>query len=178
MCLRGETFSITVTAGGATSNGYPVTVRGPTKFVAATTLNSADTQYGYATTIYYKIIDNLSTQLTLPVPFSESFPVLPPYNDYTGTNWTIGAATGNTTSSSNSFEAWDLIQGQLLSSSPSPIPTPIAPCTPSFCTTLVQDWPQDWFVGSTAPGSGLEVQTDVIKKYTDHAVHTSIVSPP
>ncbi len=82
------------------------------------------------------------------------------------------------TSSSNSFDAWDLIQGQLLSGLPSPIPTPVAPCDPSFCTTKVQYWAQNWYVGSTNPGSGIEVQTDNILKYTDHAEHLNVVSPP
>ncbi len=168
---------VTVTVGGMASNPFAITVRGPKYLVLATTLHSADTRFGYATQIFYKIFDNLNVQLTSAVPFNEYFPVLPPWNDYTGTNWNAGPATGNTTSSVQSFELWDLIQGQNLNASPAPVPTPIVPCS-ALCATKVQHWAQDWYVGSTTPALGMEVQTDEIQKYTDHAAHISVVSPP
>ena len=45
---------------------------------------------------------------------------------------------------------------------------------------LLVGWVQmgEWFLTPFSPGSGLDVQTDDIQKYTDHAVHLNIVSPP
>ena len=160
---------VTVTAGGATSNPYPITVRGPKTLVAGATTDQCNSDYGYDSFLNYTIKDNLSALLLSSIPLSEKW-TSAVTNDYTNANWRRGDAAGYT-SPDSTFA--DHIQGEALSLPANPTPT----CPPPLGSTPVQHWGQEWRVGSSTPGSGARVQTDNIQKYLDHARHTGIVSP-
>ncbi len=160
---------VTVTVEGTTSAPYAITVRGPKLLLAGDVVHQADSTYGYASFLHYTINDNLSQTLPSSVALNENWTTTVT-NDYSGTNWRRGNPGSSTTSSS---ALADEIQGEALSLPPVPVPTFQSP----LGSTKVQHWGQEWRVGSSTSGLGARVQTDTIQKYTDHAVHQSIVSP-
>ena len=165
----GGDVGVTVTAGGATSNPYPITVRGPKTLVAGATTDQCNSNYGYDSFLNYTIKDNLSAPLPSSTPLSENW-TSAVTNDYTNANWRRGDPQGYT-SPDSTFA--DDIQGEAFSLPANPTPS----CPPPLGSTPVQHWGQEWRVGSSTPGSGARVQTDNIQKYLDHARHTGIVSP-
>jgi hypothetical protein len=55
-------------------------------------------------------------------------------------------------------------------------PQPLSPKNP-LGSDAVDETRQTWFVGSTQSGLGVPVQNDSLKRFIDHGIHTSIVSP-
>jgi len=160
--------SISVTVSGLTSNPYSLTVRAPYDLQQSTVTHQSDATFVYVTNINYTIRDQFGTQLPSGVPINEQW-TTGVVADYSGMDWRRGNATGF--SPSIAYFA-DIIQGE----TPSHTPTPSAPSSP-LGTTAVYHWGQDWYIGSTSPGSGRRVQSNTLQKYTDHAAHANIVSP-
>ena len=160
--------AITATVAGITSDAHHLTVRAPYDLLPDTLNHQVDPDFAYITHINYTIRDQFTTQLPSGVPVNEQW-TTGIVSDYSGMNWTRGNPTGFTPSIA--YFA-DIIQGEISSRTP----TPSAPTSP-LGTTKVYHWGQDWYIGSTSPGSGRRVQSNTLQKYTDHATHENIVSP-
>ena len=89
--------------------------------------------------------------------------------DFTGMNWTRDVPHAFNLSLP-ALE--DTIQGETSDK----VPTPTLPSSP-LGNTPVYNWGQDIYVGSTTIGAGRRVQSDTLQQYTDHALHTNIVTP-
>jgi hypothetical protein len=156
---------ITATANGLSSQPFAVTTRQPYKLVAGTIQHNCDSTYGYSDFLNYTIYDQLSAALPSGVPLNENW-TTSVVDDYSGANWRR-QNPGNFTTSGAGFA--DNIQGEAAGF------VPTAVCSGSG--VKVQHWGQDWYIGSLTIASGVRVQSDVLQKYIDHALHQSIVSP-
>ncbi len=162
--------SITVTVAGVVSNPFYLTVKAPYKLGGDPSQPSpayySDSTYAWFTDIYYTVEDNFGVAMPIALPVVESFGSV--VYDYSGTNWQPGAAAClSQTNPDATF--FDHIGGER----PSRVPTPVY--NPSWSGVKVEHWSQDWRVG--ACGGGPRVQSDTIQKWTDHALHTGIISP-
>jgi len=79
----------------------------------------------------------------------------------------------------------DGIKGQinLLPPLPPTVPTPIVPCTPLRCNEAVHEFPGEVWIGGgegkkIVPPRGVKVMTLWWVRFTDHARHCDIASPP
>ena len=160
--------TVTVSVGAITSDPYGLTVRAPYMLgpdpAQPTPLYLSDPTYAWQTDIYYTLEDNFGAPMPLPVPLIEVFGPL--VYDYSGTNWQPGAA--QCLPNANAV-FYDGIYGERSSR----IPTPVY--NPNWTGVKVEHWSQDWRVGGCV--SGARVQSDTLQKWTDHALHTNIVSP-
>lgn len=118
--------------------------------------------------IYYQILDNLGTPLPVVLPVMETFGPL--IYDYSGTNWQPGAAACLQDPNSD-LTFYDHIGGERTGRSPTPV------YETNWTGVAVEHWSQDWRIGTCTPASGPRVQSDTIQKWTDHALHTNIISP-
>jgi len=157
-----------VTVAGITSDAYHLTVRAPYDLLQGTVTHQSDASFVYVTNLNYTMRDQFGTQLPSGVPVNEQW-TTGVVVDYSGMDWRRSSPTGFSPSVAGFA---DIIQGE----TPEHTPTPSAPGSP-LGTTAVYHWGQDWFIGSTNPGSGSRVQSDTLQKYIDHAAHASIVSP-
>jgi hypothetical protein len=166
--------SITVSVGGQTSNPFKITVHAPyslgTDPSEPTPTYSRDPNFVWNIKIPYLILDNFLNAMPNPIPVNENWltAIIP---DYTGENWTRGPALCATTSSSFPASFADSIGGETPTSKPTPV------FNMSENGPAVNHWGQEWRVGTCTIGSGPRVQTDTLRKYTDHAAHTGITSP-
>ncbi|MBV9926418.1 MAG: hypothetical protein JOZ96_15475 [Acidobacteria bacterium] len=158
-----------MTANGATSDTFHLSVRAPHRLVLNSNfVQSADATWGYDTEIHYRIEDQFTDVLPSAVPINEQW-TSGIITDFSGMDWRRGAAQGATVGASDWY---DHIQGETSTHTP----TPRGPCSP-LCNTAVYHWNGEWYVGSTVIGSGRRVQTNTWQKFTDHSEHTNRVSP-
>ena len=132
------------------------------------TKHNADTTWGYETHETYEVLDDKGTPIK-GFDINEKWPGAV-VNDDAKADWRRGPAGGAHSSGTTFF---DKMQGE----SSSHTPTPQNPQAP-LGSHKVQHWDQEWYVGSTTPGSGTLVQTNLFQKYQDHAAHENIKSPP
>jgi hypothetical protein len=163
-------ISITVTEGGVTSAPFKLTVKAPYQLGPdsshPTPVYASDNNYVWNMSIYNTIEDNFGVTIPAPLDINESFGAVA--SDYSGNNWR--QATPACASQVVTFK--DFIGGE----SPSRIPTtPVF--NPNFAGPKVQHWSQNLRAGTCTIGSGPRVQSDTIQKWTDHALHTGILSP-
>jgi hypothetical protein len=162
--------SITVTSGGISSDPFYLTVKAPYQLgldpSQPTPVYSMDSTYIWDTDIYYTIEDNFGVPMQVSLPINESFPGSV-VNDYSGTDWRQGLA--QCLSLATTF--YDHLGGETSGRTPTPV------YNPSWTGGKVQHWSQDWRVGTCNIGFGPRVQSDTIQKWTDHALHTNIISP-
>lgn len=169
---KANDVSITATVNGQTSPPFTLTVRAPyalgTDPNHRTPVYLSDPTYVWETDIYYQVLDNLLTPMPVALPVNEYFTtaIIP---DYSGTNWNRGPAGCANTASDATFP--DGIGGEYSYYTPTPV------YNPSWNGVKVIHWGQDWHIGTCTIGSGPRVQSDTIQKWTDHALHTNIVSP-
>jgi hypothetical protein len=123
--------------------------------------------------IHYKIRDQLTDELPHMVPYSEEW-LTGVSADFSGANWRRIQPNGNIT---DPADARDEIQGEA-SANVCGIGDGGSGTNPYFPTaningalSAVQHWGQGWRVGSVTSGIGQTVQTDVLKKYINHAEH-------
>jgi hypothetical protein len=165
--------AITVTVAGVTSDPvtsdpFNLTVRAPTTLVQTGITLDPDATWGYRVEITYSIRDQFGSLLpagSLPVNEQWTTSLIADYPDM---DWRQ-ANQGGTTLSNPVLS--DVITGETSSH----YPTPQSPGSPG--SVKVCHWGQDIFVGSTTPGLGRRVQSNVQQKYTDHAAHENIISP-
>ena len=119
----------------------------------------------YLSFIRYEILSKFGTVIS-GIGLNEQFNAAL-RSDNGSNNWPNPSAGGQTSSDGTFADVPCVTQTGL-----SPSET-----QPSGGSTEVFHIPQTWFVGSTTVGSGISVQTDNLKYYTDHARHVSIVSP-
>jgi hypothetical protein len=162
--------AIVATTNGASSNAFHLTVLVPDHLSYTGTDYLSDPNYLYFTKIHYQIVDQFGNLLPHAVDFNEHF-TDSPTPDYAGENWRRGPESP--TSAANPSDVWDGIQGETSDRTP----TPVAPCSPTRCTTKVYHWHGGFWVGSTVAGSGYEAQSQTWQKYTDHAAHENKLSP-
>jgi hypothetical protein len=164
--------------GSQVSDQFNITVFAPNDLLPGGQVTTPDPDYNYATHINYYIRDQFTTQLPsggVPVNEQWTTDVIP---DCSPMNWRRLPPHGFT---SDPIVAGfsDLIQGEAFTytnaqgATVTVTPTPSGPGT----GTAVYHWGQDWYVGSTTPGSGRRVQSDTLQKYTAHAEHQNIVTP-
>jgi hypothetical protein len=130
--------------------------------------DNADATWGYETFENYTVLDDKGAAIK-GFDVNETFPTAPT-NDVAKCDWRRGKP-GGFTSATTTFA--DDMQGELSDKTP----TPQSPKSPRGATK-VQHWDQEWYIGSTKPGSGTKVQTNTFQKYQDHAAHENVKSPP
>ena len=133
------------------------------------TSHNADATWGYLTHETYEVLDDRGTPIN-GFDVNEKWPEASPTNDHATTDWRRGPAGGH---HSGTTRFSDMMGGEASGRTPAPQ----APQTP-LGTTQVQHWNQEWYIGSTTPGSGTLVQKNRFRKFRDHAVHENIQSPP
>jgi hypothetical protein len=148
-------------ATGGTPDGAPKSLRHDG------TNHTVDAGYFYATHENYTLLDDTGTPIK-GFDVNEAFGA--PVNDAAGADWRQSIAGGH---HSGTTTFGDFMQGE----SAGHTPAPQNPQTP-LGSTKVQHWDQKWYIGSTTPGKGTLVQTNVFQKYRDHANHENIKSPP
>jgi hypothetical protein len=154
-------IGITATANGQTSAVFWITSRQPDHLHRGAVTDDCDGTYGYLTTIFYTIHDQLHAYLPSAVPGNEAWTTdIDP--DYVGTNWRRRDPNGGMTDGSSLFS--DTIGGETAGR----IPTPTCNLGDP---TKVQNWGQKWSVGSVTSGVGVPVQTNKLQKYIGHASH-------
>jgi hypothetical protein len=164
--------SITVTAGGVTSDPFKITVRTPYMLVPdpdyPSPVYAQDPTYVWTVAIHYQILDQLTTPLPSPISVNESW-TTGIYADYQGENWR--RADPNCDSADNSGRFYDLIGGETPDRTPQPV------YNTQWNGAAVYHWGQEFRVATCTIGSGRRVQADTIQKYIDHGAHTNIFSP-
>jgi hypothetical protein len=164
--------SITATVNGQASAPFALTVRAPyalgTDPNQRTPVYFSQQPFVWETDIYYQVLDNLLSPMPVALPVNEYFTtgIIP---DYSGTNWDHGDAGCAQTASDATFP--DGIQGEYSNYTPTPA------YETNWTGVKAIHWGQDWHIGTCTNGSGPRAQSDVIQKWTDHALHTNIVSP-
>jgi hypothetical protein len=131
------------------------------------TSHTVDATWAYSTYETYTVLDDKGTPIK-GFDVNEAFG--PAAYDAPGADWRQGVAGGHH-SGTTTFS--DHMGGE----SAGHTPTPQNPQTP-LGSTKVQHWDQKWYIGSTTPGKGTLVQTNLFQKYRDHANHENIKSPP
>jgi hypothetical protein len=129
---------------------------------------NASATWGYETHENYEALDDKGATMK-GYDANELFTTAP-VNDAAKCDWRRGAAGGLHVPGTSWF---DNMQGELSNKTP----TPQSPASP-LGSTKVQHWNQEWYIGSTTPGKGTKVQTNLFQKYQDHANHENIKSPP
>ena len=84
---------------------------------------------------------------------------------YPNTNWQRGPEIPGSNSGQYLI---DLIQGPGVNNVPANIPQPTCNTTP----VEVQNWGQEWRIGSQLSGTAVLVQTDTFHRYNEHGAHT------
>ena len=110
---------------------------------------------GYLSQVPYTPIDQLGDPLPNPIDANELLDIAAP--DYSGTNWVVSAPNGLSTPILDQIASG-------YSGTPTLIPVPTcggAASTPVIHTT------QDWFIGSTVPGTGWLTHVDKLQKYVN-----------
>lgn len=168
---------VAVVINGVSSNSAPfsLTVRGPKlAVVIGSPVDSADPNTQWSSLMSYTILDNLNQQLPSTVGLNENWTSVPA-NQYPNCPnspnpcWPRGAPVPAVI---NNSTFGDIMAPPLLSTNPFPTPT-----GPGSGSTLVENWGQEWRVGSLTAGNGARIQTDTQQFYLDHGRHLNIVSP-
>lgn len=132
------------------------------------TTHNTSASWGYLTLETYEVVDDKGKPIK-GFDVNEKWPGAVT-NDDASTDWRRGPA-GGTHSGGTTFQ--DNIGGEASGRKPAPQ----APGSP-LGTHKINHWDQEWRIGSTTPGTGVLVQTNVLQKYQDHAEHSGIKSPP
>jgi hypothetical protein len=151
-------ISITATSQGVSSDLYAITSLKPAELFKITPTIVCDGTFGYATDVPYTIYDTRGVIIEGVIPVSENWTASVVF-DYVGSGWSRGPVQGGLTDVNGLFH--DHITGQAAGYAP-----------PAGCTgtaVAVMHWGQEWRVGSTTSGAGASVQTDTLRKYTQHA---------
>jgi hypothetical protein len=168
---------IVASASGVSSQPFAITTRRPFRLVNPAVTRLCDASFGYETDISYEIQDQLFTGLPADVPYNEHF-VTGAVQDNPQGNWaSYGLPTqvgGIALSSPSGAVLIDEITGPGVSNNPPPNPLPV--CVGD--STQQEHWGQEFGVGTQTPGGGVRVQTDRIVRFTNHAEHQNILSPP
>ncbi len=164
--------SISVTVNGVTSAPFAVTPLEPYRLVPGQPQDSADATFGYLSQAPYTILDQVGNPLPSSISVNEQWSGAT-VNDDSSTNWIWGTAGAYTTPPSAPAAFEDYMEGQYYSPTPAPVPQydGLAPHDP------VQHRGQTWQIGSATPGTGLEVQSDVLQAYVNARRHLSIITP-
>ncbi|HWG36521.1 MAG TPA: hypothetical protein VN690_02275, partial [Terriglobales bacterium] len=163
--------SVTVNGESAEANGC-IVVRIPWKFVPLNppTTDTSSESTVFVDYIYYHVFEYISGGSALPVmPLNEYFPDGVAY-EYPGANWIRGAPNGAYSDSGG------LVVDEMAPSVGSGA-IPQAYFDHSCGPTQVMNWQQQFFAGSTAPGSGFQVQEDQQTFYQNCGRHENPVSP-
>ncbi len=163
---------------GSVQTTYNLTVDSPYKLVSngATTTRgiqgsclavpAASGTAGFQTLIPYAIISFQGVQIS-NISVFENFSNY--QSIYTNENWGSFTASGITTLDGTFVD--DICRdGSGLTPQPLPPQSPLS-------SVAVDQMFQTWNVGSGSAGAGLSVQTDTLRRYVDHGVHTGITSP-
>jgi len=146
-----------ITNGPSTNRG----VTGDCNSVPATSGSS-----GFQTLVPYAIISFFGVQVS-HIPVYENFSNYQPI--YTNENWGSFVAGGITTADGTFVD-------NICQDGSGLTPPPLPPQSP-LSNLAVDQMFQTWYVGSGSAGHGLSVQTDTLRRYVDHGVHTGITSP-
>jgi hypothetical protein len=122
---------------------------------------------GYVSTVSYKIFSRLGT-LIANIGINELFGGT---RDLQTNNWPAPVAKAVVTPDGTFFDEICVTDNINKLS-----PHPVSPQNP-LGSNEVNESRQTWYVGSTQPGSGVAVQNDSLRRFTDHGIHTDIVSP-
>jgi len=157
---------IKVSIGGFESNTFNFTVNQPRQFV-----HQSDSDYtvvptyptGYRSEIAYTTIEDMYGSPFASIALNESFGTFT--DDTTQTGWSAPSQRGIASYSGT----WADIMSVWCTGIPcaaSPLPVP-----PQGLNQKVHHGTQTWRVGSSTPGTGLIIQTNVHQRYTDHGRH-------
>ncbi|MDX6499709.1 MAG: hypothetical protein QOG23_2969 [Blastocatellia bacterium] len=127
--------------------------------------NSPNGTNGFQSLVPYRIVSFFGVTVA-NVDINEGFSGY--QQVYPGATWTFDAGGLNTTDGTFQDNICAITSGT---------PHSLPPQSP-LSSTLVDILSQTWYVGpSLQPAIGVEVQTDDLKRYQDHGLHASIVSP-
>lgn len=190
MSARGKStengVSLKVTsANGVDSDVFYVTVLVPDRLAFVYYSNNQDANYGYRSIIQYAIVSQLQQDLPTNITWNEHFTSNTVYDYGTTaecpngpTGWQRGPEVASTVPPG---DAEDKIQG-----------TPYFSCPPPTYTTYqsvngqppaavrgtpIHHFDGGFWVGSTTPGQGYQVQAQQWQRYINLATHNSVVSP-
>jgi hypothetical protein len=113
--------------------------------------------FGYSDYLGYTIKDQMGIALPSIVPMNENW-TTSVSNDYANTNWRRQNPQFWTTLATNPAAFSDSIQGENIN---------LPPIPPTACPGAgqkVENWGQEWRIGSLTIGIGQRVQTDTIQK--------------
>jgi hypothetical protein len=122
---------------------------------------------GFQSRINYTILSFLGVQIP-NIGINENF--ADSADDYIGNNWPVFEAGGTTTPNGAFFDNICVIFPN------GGVPPSLPPQSP-LSSVKIDHVAQTWWVGSTTPALGVEVQSDTLQRYQDHGLHLSIVSP-
>lgn len=167
----GGTQSVQTSYSLSVDSPYKLISNGSTNTIGVTgscsLIPAASGTSGFQTTVPYSIISFLGSQIS-HIQIAESFSNHQPI--YTNENWPFQA--GTFTTPDGTFVDNICADGSL---TPHPLPPPPPPSPPS--NTAIDQLFQTWTVGGGTAAPGLSVQTDTLRRYIDHGVHTGITSP-
>jgi hypothetical protein len=121
---------------------------------------------GFQSKINYTIISFFGAQIS-NIGLSENF--ADSADDYIGNNWPPFTAGGTTTTTGAFYDNICMIF-------PGGTPPSLPPQNP-LSSVKIDHVAQTWWVGTTTPALGVEVQGDTLQRYQDHGLHGSIISP-
>jgi hypothetical protein len=168
-------LQLTPSGGSAVSVSYSLSVDSPYKLVAGQITNAGASGNsctnppsgtgGFQSKINYTILSFLGVQIT-NIGINENF--ADSSDDYIGNNWPVFTAGGTTSASGAFYDNICVINATA--------PPSLPPQSP-LSSLKIDHVAQTWWVGSTTPALGVEVQSDTLQRYQDHGMHLSIVSP-
>jgi hypothetical protein len=166
-----QDIDITISIGGFSSDPMPFSVYAPYSIICCYATTDSPISDGFATFLYLNLYDRWGDNLT-GLAVNESFSS-GDIGDFLGfSGWSTPMAGGKPAGWA-SFYDLDFAYGGCSSVTPQ--------CTnpqiPTLSTTAAMHVLQSWQAGSANSGQGVQVRTDWIQYYVDHARHTHEVSP-
>ncbi len=170
------TLQFTATGSGAVTASYSLSIDSPYRADAlGTPSNSGITSNcnipappgtdGYQSLPLYRVTSFFGVQIS-NIGINENF--TSEADDYIGNTWPNFVAINGITPDGTFYDnicAWAQI-----------IPLSLPPATP-LGSVKIDHASQSFFVGSLTSASGVQIQSDILQRYQDHGLHTSIVSP-
>ena len=116
------------------------------------------------------VLYNILSRFGATITNADGYEVFPSPSNPSGVNWELPTA-GPFTSASGQFADCILGNGDPFASPPTS-PTTLPPQSPRL-TTIVRQFEQDWYIGSTGPTPhpGVLTWTDQFTNYQDHGNH-------
>ena len=147
---------------------YKLVSRGATTHSGRGNSCSVSGTQGFQSRVPYQIRSRINNVIVTNVDVNEHFS---DQIDFVANNWgSFASRVAPLFATTGEFDDALCITTNIFNPNPTPPMSPLG-------NASVQAANQDWHVGSSTSGSGTHIQSNTVKLYIDHGVHSNVVSP-